>query len=208
MGGHIVPDVKDDNQPTSGAAGLFRKYESRNAPAPEVETVSALDFSSDGKKNYPTPSRKEIEAAKQELLHPKLTKKEKNRRDQAAREKMRVRKETEAQGQPERRLMRDYVDSRWNISEFVLPVLIVLLALSLVASQFPKLTTYVTIATYGAILVAIANVFFSWSGFKTELWTRYPGASTKGLLMGMISRMLTIRAIRNPRPLIERGDIY
>jgi cation transport ATPase len=161
-----------------------------------------------GKKNRPTRSRREAEAARMAALHPKLTKRESKERERQASAKRSAQRLAEYEQAPERVLMRNYVDSRWTLTEFMLPIMIVMLAASLLGSAFPTLVLGVTIALYVMAVGAVINVFFAWRGFKDELQNRYPGTSTKGLLSSMLSRMMALRRLRNPGPVISRREVY
>ena len=59
----------------------------------------------------------------------------------------------------ERQLVRDYVDTRWTISEFMLPVMILIMAASMaLMGANPTLATYVSAALWPLMLMAIINV--------------------------------------------------
>ena len=51
---------------------------------------------------------------------------------------------------PEKVLMRDYIDARFNLGEFLLPSVVVILAVTLLGSYWPAVTL---IATHGDVLV-------------------------------------------------------
>jgi hypothetical protein len=94
-------------------------------------------------KGRPTPTRREAEEARKQRLTPPRTRKEAaaaQRRKRA--ETMAARREAMRSGDdrylpardqgPVRRFARDYVDARWNAAEFLLPVLIAILVLSMI----------------------------------------------------------------------------
>ena len=191
--------------------GLFRPYD-QDAKQASGATAVADDTMTrtpaGAPKNRPTPTRKEAEAARMAALHPRVTRREAKALDRAADNKRKAQQLDAMDNQPERVLLRNYIDSRWSMTEFMWPLLLILLAGSLLGGKWPVLVVGVTLLLYALVLVTIINFWFSWHGFRKELTQRYPGASTKGLLMAMISRMSMIRRVRTPAPAIARGATY
>jgi hypothetical protein len=109
---------------------------------------------------------------------------------------------------PEKALMRDYVDARFSIGEFLLPSLVVILALSFVGTRWPGVTLISTVVMYLFILAVLFDGFVMWRGFKKVLAARLPKASTRGLVMYGMNRCIQIRRFRMPAPRIKRGDAY
>ena len=140
--------------------------------------------------------------------HPKLTRKEMRDADRATDNKRQVQQMAALDARPERVLMRNYVDARWSVLEIMWGVLLVLLAASLVGGSIPLLLLIVTGALWLVVVVGVVNFVFSWHGFKAELASRYPNASSKGLMMAMLSRMAVFRRMRQPAPIIKRGEEY
>ena len=52
---------------------------------------------------------------------------------------------------PERRYIRDYIDARWSVGEIVLPIMIIVLALSFLRTSWALMTVF--FLTYGLIAV-------------------------------------------------------
>jgi cation transport ATPase len=142
-----------------------------------------------------------------ERLHPTLSPKEQRRADARAKSAARMDSWSRIEQSPERQLLRDYVDTRWTVAEFMLPLMILLMALSMISIQAaPQISYYVTLALWPLMIMAIINVAIMWRGFKKLLAERHPGASTKGLLMYMMNRSIMLRRFRQPGPRIKRGD--
>jgi len=109
---------------------------------------------------------------------------------------------------PEKILLRDYVDARFSIGEFLLPSLVVILASTFLGAAFPRITLIATAAMYLYILLVILDGVLMWRGFKKVLAARIPGASPRGLAMYGMNRCIQIRRFRMPPPRLKRGDPF
>jgi hypothetical protein len=109
---------------------------------------------------------------------------------------------------PEKALLRDYVDARFSLGEFLLPSLVIILATSFLGTAVPSITYITTIAMYLFILAVLFDCYLLWRGFKRVLADRLPGTSTRGLLMYGMNRAIQIRRFRLPAPRLKRGDRY
>jgi hypothetical protein len=184
---------------------LFR----RNADAAAATELTPANQAGPGsRKDRPTPSRKEAEAARRERVNRPLSSRE--ARQVAARQSRaeRMRRLGERDRTPEKNLMRDYVDARFSLGELLLPSVVVILATTLLGSAWPAMAVITTLLMYLFILAVIADVFLMWRGFKRVLAERLPKASTKGLMMYGMTRSTQIRRFRLPPPRIKRGDAY
>ena len=188
--------------------GLFSPYQreadkSQDSSAPAVATPA---------KNRPTPTRKQAQADRMKALHPKITRRQAASLDRDAQEKRRQQQIDALENQPERVLLRNYVDSRWSLSEFMWPVLLILLAASMLVGRYeeehPEYIMYITALLWAAVMATIVNMWIFWRGYKRELQQYYPGTNTKGLFVILVSRMSMIRRMRNPPAKITRGEDY
>ena len=109
---------------------------------------------------------------------------------------------------PEKALLRDHVDTRFNLGEVLLPSLVVILALSFLTAVYPRVSAITTLAMYLFIIAVLIDSAIMWRGFKRVLAERLPGASTRGLLMYGVNRAIQIRRFRMPAPRLKRGDRY
>ena len=128
---------------------LFR----RNADQPPApEPTPATPASTGAKKDRPTPSRKEAEAARRERVHKTLSGREARQVTARQARAERMRRLGDRERAPEKALMRDYVDARLNLGEFLLPAVVVILAITVLGSYFPQLAVITTLAMYLFIL--------------------------------------------------------
>jgi hypothetical protein len=161
-----------------------------------------------GKKDRPTPSRREAEAARRQRVNQTLTPKEARRRAAQQNRSQRLRVVSAREAVPEKALMRDYVDARFSLGEFLLPSLVVILALSFLATALPALAWFSTVLMYVFILAVLLDCTLMWRGFKRVLAQRMPGTPTRGLMMYGVNRCIQIRRFRMPSPRVKRGEAY
>ncbi len=166
-----------------------------------------------GTKGRPTPTRREAEAARKQRLTPPRTRKEaaaasRRRRSEAAatrHEAMRSGDDrylpANHQG-PVRRFARDFVDSRRNAAEYLLPVLILILVLS----WFPQTAALATLIWLMAIVLPVLDSFLLARQLRRALATAFPGESTKGTVSYAVLRSAQLRRWRMPTPQVARGE--
>jgi len=115
-----------------------------------------------------------------------------------------------AERRPERGLIRDYVDSRWTFSEFLMPVFLIVMAVWLAILIFaPRAIAAVNLLSLAMLVAMLGWIIDSWrlwAGVKKQLNVKYPGVSRKGLLSYLNNRAMTPRRWRNPVPRVERGS--
>jgi hypothetical protein len=170
----------------------------------------------EGAKNRPTPKRKDQEAARRQPLVV-ADRKQAKQADRAKRNaQMAKTRQAMLTGDesglpprdkgPVRRYMRDYIDARWNLAEFMLPVMLLVLALSFVRTS--TILFFVTLLTYGVLLVAVADTFLMWRRLRKRLAEKFgdEAASAKGNGMYAAMRAFQLRRSRMPRALNKRGE--
>jgi hypothetical protein len=170
----------------------------------------------DGAKNRPTPKRKDQEAARRQPLvvadrkrAKRLDKAKRNEQMAKTRQAMLTGDESGLPPRdkgPVRRYMRDYIDARWNLAEFMLPVMLVVLALSFMRTS--TILFFVTILTYGVLLTAILDTFVMWRRLRKKLGEKFgdEAAGAKGNGMYAAMRAFQLRRSRMPRTLVKRGE--
>ena len=106
---------------------------------------------------------------------------------------------------PERALMRDVVDSRFNVGEIALPLMLVVLLLVMI----PALRTIADMSLYfmwGILALIITDIMLMWTRYKRLAAERIPGRPLKGMMFYGWNRQMSIRRWRIPAPRVKRGD--
>ena len=167
------------------------------------------------KKGRPTPKRKDAQAStKISSLAPASTKAEKARAKEAARASRISQRAAYLRGDesalpardrgPEKKLVRNLVDSRRSIGEYFLPVIGFVLILSLIPIAAFALAGILIM--YGVLLFSIVDGFFLSRKIKNEVALHFPNASTKGLGLYGWLRSTQMRRMRAPKPQSKPGD--
>jgi hypothetical protein len=171
----------------------------------------------EGAKNRPTPTRREQEAKRRQPLVV-TDRKAARDQDRLKRRESQVRmREAMQTGDdrylpardkgPVKRYIRDYVDARRNIGEFLLPVMVLVLAMTFLTRQFPALYLLIFLLTYGVIAVGIIDAWLMWRGLKRRLVEKFgAGGIPKGSVMYAVMRAMQMRRTRQPRPQTTRGN--
>lgn len=194
---------------------MFRRRSSTDSVGEtpeESQARLAAETETPRTKGRPTPSRKEAEAARKERLKPTRNKKELARRERQRRATARAKtREAMLTGDdknlpardrgPVRAFVRDLVDARHNVAEYLLPLLVVILALSFVPTLINLQLTLWLVTIVGTTLDTI------WLGYRTrrELRRRFPRPETKGALAYALLRSSQLRRLRLPKPRVKRG---
>lgn len=164
-------------------------------------------------KGAPTPTRAEREAARKKPLVPTDRKAAaKQSRSQLAEERARARVGA-ANGDerylsardrgPQRKLVRDIVDARINVGELMLPLLIVVIALSLFDNLAVQQISYVALWVY--LLLVIFDSFWLGIVVKRRIEAKFgKGSMQKGTRWYAAMRAIQFRNIRLPKPAVKR----
>ncbi|GAB96912.1 hypothetical protein BJY21_000238 [Kineosphaera limosa] len=167
-----------------------------------------------GAKNRPTPTRREAQAARQRPIVPadrKAAAQESKAKQRAARMQQR---EAMYRGEEwalpmrdrgkERGFIRDVLDARRSFAEFLLPIMLIGLPISLIPNPRAILIGYILV--YGAVLLTVIDTFVMWQGVKRRVQEKFGRPPGKGALWYSISRSMQIRPGRIPRPRVKRGE--
>ncbi|MFY0405594.1 DUF3043 domain-containing protein [Solicola sp. PLA-1-18] len=188
---------------------MFQRHRRDESAATTSEPVVAP-----GAKGRPTPSRREAEAARRERMKPTLTRKEqaKRAREQRYEARMKQRAAMDSGDEkylprrdsgPVRRFVRDYVDARRNVAEYLLPILVAVLALSLIPAAWAAQAVFLLWAV--TIIGTLGDTFWFVSRLRKRLKEAFPNEVTKGAVGYGVLRTTQIRRFRLPKPQVERG---
>lgn len=205
--------------------GKLRSQNSSNSTATKSDDLRVETTASPAsqKKGHATPTRKEAEAArKAKFQSNKITAKTKNMDKKAAKqadreairqERMRSR-DALLRGDesampprdkgPVRRAARNFVDSRRTISEFFVPVAVVVLLLGM--TRVPSIQVIVTYAWIAIIVLVVGDTTFMMFKLNKQLKEKFPDkADRKGVTFYACMRALQIRRLRLPPPMFKAG---
>jgi hypothetical protein len=166
-------------------------------------------------KGRPTPKRKVSEAKRiTSSLAPVVTKDQKRaaklvaRQDRVASRAAYLRGDENAlparDRGPERRFVRNYVDSRRSIGEYFLPIIFVVLILTLIPKAVVQFTAIAIM--YGVLLIAVVDGIFLSRRIRKLVTEKFPNSPTKGLGMYAWLRSTQMRRLRAPHPAHKVGD--
>ncbi len=179
----------------------------------ELAAPVEQDQARPGAKNRPTPKRREQEALNKRPLIVTDRKAAKSSDKAVRREQMAKQRAGMLAGDekflpardkgPRRRFIRDAVDARWNIGEFMLPIMLVVLLLSFVRASWALMAVFVLV--YGLIIVAVIDALLMWRRTRSKMEGRF-GPSGKGDAWYAIMRAFQMRRTRMPKPQVARGE--
>lgn len=193
----------------------FRKKSDAPVTTPSVPTEGAHSAGAHttASKGRPTPKRRESQAALRRPLvaDTKGASKEQKQKQKAKRLKAR---EGMLRGDqaylaardrgPEKRFLRDAVDRRRNIGEVLIPLMLLILAASLVSVS--GIQYFMFAGAYGLILFGLVDAILLWRRTKTAFMETFRVDPPKGAASYVVLRSFQMRMSRVPRPAVERGD--
>ncbi|MGO3885113.1 MAG: DUF3043 domain-containing protein [Mycetocola sp.] len=176
------------------------------------ETLSDTESVSAGK-GKATPTRKEREAANRRPLVPS-DRKEASRQAKAqlAEERERARIGLAAGDDrylpardkgPQKKWIRDYVDSRFNIGEFLIPVMFIVILATVIPS--PQFQSIVMLVLWAYFLLSVLDAVFLGARVKKRI-TQTVGADRveRGVRWYAAMRAFQLRILRLPKPQVKR----
>lgn len=192
---------------------LFSKKSTEPADRATPPSVAA-DASRPGAKGRPTPKRREAQAAnRRPLVGSGSAASSPDAKARARAERARIR-EAMLRGEekhlpprdrgPERRWLRDAVDSRRTFGEILLPAMLVVLALTFIPYRWAGLVSMV--GAYTLMLLTILGAWLLWRQTKARFTTEFGHEPAKGSAMYVVLRSFQMRGSRIPRPAVKPGD--
>ncbi len=192
-----------------------RDHPATEAETPVVETPEETAERLTQGKGAPTPSRREQEAARKRPLVPgdrKEAARNARAKQAEAREKARVgmangdeRYLTPRDRGPQRRYVRDYVDARFSIGEFLIPVMLVIIILSFLPWQF--LQVWALFALWAFFLISVLDCIVLGFLVRRRIAAKFGADKVeRGLRWYAAMRALQLRVMRLPKPQVKRGQ--
>ena len=177
------------------------------------ETTKQREYR-EGAKNRPTPKRKDQQAARKRPLVENDRKAARRKAREERRQAASVQHKAMLTGDekhlpprdrgPVRRFIRDYIDARRNIGEWLLPIMLITLIVSY--ARPTQWTLAITFMLYLLVIFAIGDSIFTWRRMKSMLREKYSDAELSGGGFYTFMRSFQIRRWRMPRPQVERGQ--
>lgn len=193
--------------------GVFGR---KNDPSADIAPDSTSSQASGSGKGRPTPTRKEAEARNRRPLVVNDRKEARARQRRAnaeARTKMdeamRTGDDRHMPNQhrgPQKRFARDYMDARWSVGEFFLPIALVFVVLMFVVSNQPQLAFPLLMILYGLIFLGLIDAIIAGRRIRRRLLERYSESEVKGIRRYAAICAFQLRATRMPKPQVKRGQ--
>lgn len=196
---------------------VFRsRSKDEKAPASKAPvTDSQQPRDPEAPKGRPTPKRSEAQTQRRSVANTPVTRKEAAKRQRNERRvQMDKQRQALASGDerylpardkgPVRRFARDFVDSRFCIAEFFLPLAVIILVLSMV--RIPQLQNIALLLWLFVIVLIIVDSVTTAVRLKKRLAERFPSESKKGAVAYALMRTLQMRRLRLPKPQVKRGE--
>ena len=202
---------------------MFGLSRSGATAAPAKTADPALPQKQSGK-GRPTPRRREAEQRNRHpvvgspRLSPNATKEERKaaraaQREAVAAERGKAR-EAMVTGEerylpaqhrgPAKRWARDYVDSRWNLGELLLPIAFVVLLMGLIP-RVNVVSFYLVPLLYLYAIVVVVNGYFMARRINRIGIEKF-GESARGVGRYAALRSAQLRRFRMPKPMVKRGQ--
>lgn len=190
----------------------------RSAPVDPDETTVEEIVEVDGAqqaKGRATPKRRDAEAARKKRMAPPRNKKEAAalRKDRMREARTKQREAMAGKGDtrylpvrdqgPVKKYIRDYVDSRHTIGEFLIPGFIVLFFLGMLFAEYAN---YTPILWLLVLVVLAGDSIRVLLGVRKGIVERFGKEETRGIAMYTLMRSWQMRRLRLPKATVKPGD--
>ncbi|MFJ6831346.1 DUF3043 domain-containing protein [Streptomyces sp. NPDC091209] len=196
---------------------VFRsRAKEEKAPADKAPvTDSKMTRDPQAPKGRPTPKRSEAQTQRRSVAQTPSTRKEAAKRQRDDRRvQMERQRQALASGDERylpardkgkvRRFARDFVDSRFCIAEFFLPMAVIILVLSVV--PIPALKNVALLLWLVIIVMIVVDSIGITIRLRKQLTARFPDQPKKGAVPYALMRTLQMRRLRLPKPQVKRGE--
>jgi hypothetical protein len=193
-----------------------RAKEEKAAVADKAQvTVSKQPRDPQAPKGRPTPKRSVAQSTRRSVANTPTTRKEAAKRQREERRAALERQRQALAGGDERylpardkgpirRFARDFIDSRFNIAEFFLPMAVVILVLSMI--RVPALQNIALLLWLVVIVLIVLDSIVTGVRLKKRLNERFPDDNKRGAVAYALMRSLQMRRLRLPKPQVKRGE--
>lgn len=196
---------------------MFRsRAKEEKAPADRAQVTDSKQIRDpQAPKGRPTPKRSDAQSQRRSVANTPTTRKEASRRQRDERRAQLERQRQALAGGderylpardkgPVRKFARDFIDSRYNMAEFFLPMAVVILVLSLV--RVAQLQTVALLLWLVVIVLIVLDSIVNGFRLRKKLIERFPGQERKGAVAYGLMRSLQMRRLRLPKPQVKRGE--
>ncbi|MGW4028531.1 DUF3043 domain-containing protein [Streptomyces sp. NPDC004838] len=196
---------------------MFRsRAKTEKAPTDKVTAdLSEQTRDPQAPKGRPTPKRSEAQSQRRRAATTPLDRKAAMKRQREARRAdMARQREALASGDERylpardkgqvRRFVRDFVDSRFCIAEFFLPMAVLILVMSMV--RIGQLQSIALLLWLGVIVMILVDSAGLAIRLKKQLRERFPDEPKRGAVAYGLMRTLQMRRLRLPKPQVKRGE--
>ncbi len=197
---------------------VFRSRSSKEekAPTDKVQVdLSKQPRDPQAPKGRPTPKRAVAQSQRRSVAATPANRKEAMKRQREARRADLARqREALASGDerylpardkgPVRRFVRDFVDSRFCVAEFFLPLAVVILVLSMI--RISNIQNIALLLWLGVIVMIVIDSIGLVIRLKKQLNERFPNEPKRGAVAYGLMRTLQMRRLRLPKPQVKRGE--
>jgi hypothetical protein len=195
--------------------GVLGRRKTDEPPAPETAGPVPAPVG----KGRPTPKRRDAQKAHQRpVISGDKGADRKASRAQAAKERALMNEAMQTGDErylppqhkgPVRRFARDWVDARWNLGEFFLPVALVVVVVMFGGSALglpPEIMLYAILALYAITLVAIIEAVILSIRVRRRAVEKFGAERARGLRLYVAMRAMQLRRARLPKPQVLRGQ--
>ncbi|WP_028811380.1 DUF3043 domain-containing protein [Streptomyces flavidovirens] len=197
---------------------MFRSRSSKEEKAPTDKVQVDLSKASrdpQAPKGRPTPKRAVAQSQRRNgAAAPSNRKEAMKRQREARRADLARQREALASGDerylpardkgPVRRFVRDFVDSRFCVAEFFLPLAVVILVLSMI--RISNIQNIALLLWLGVIVMIVVDSIGLTIRLKKQLNERFPNEPKRGAVAYGLMRTLQMRRLRLPKPQVKRGE--
>ncbi len=166
-------------------------------------------------KGRPTPKRSEAQTQRRSVASTPTNRKEAAKRQRDERRAALAKQRDALAGGDERflpardkgrvrKFARDFIDSRFCVAEFFLPLAVVILVLTMV--RIPRLQNIALLLWLLVIVLIVVDSVGVSIRLKKQLNQRYPDEPKRGAVAYALMRSLQMRRLRLPKPQVKRGE--